>query len=530
MDKFLLEEFFQKDIQDPNDSLGTLVNHCGSISSLISYLPRFISESELVRDKLPVFIVPVSVYSVNDDSVDMTEVADLFEKLVQHCHVGEVHTFGLEAWLNLWSRNCTCSGELTKACRLSEMRSVVARLLNVCIAQASKGYLAKSKENYLMSLSGQVLSKFWLPEIVQAKHSVSSGWVKTNIDLCRSLLVLATLSSPCDPQSQVLVEVAIRLISAQLEAIAVRCTDWSLKEFEPYFKTTLELFVDFPILLNTIETKISNLDPSVKIEACERSADFELVSSDLALFLLFDAFYVHFSTRRIIPIIFSEEKKSDVINRACLSLMGSECVRAGVAVALALSFTPTSALLEKLIETATSVGDEGFMKISDRKNVFQFVHDSLVSRTDPARSFDICREIVLRSKVDSVVGIFVKILKDVSSKGSESSREIFFSIANSPGLLDSDCPVIDRMDCLKSLLNWARFVLVKSRSLHENSEFESIFESKIHRLSSLIDAELNLAQQTEQKVKNDIAITRLLFIAHLVARVKELLSDRNTQF
>ena len=515
-----LEECILNPSGDKRTSASSFQDAFRSFPDILSSLKQSLSESESLRDKFPEYIEAFCEFAVNEPKISLPALRDLLLSLPVHCRCGELHTFGLEAWLKLWVHKCDCSGiDSVNECRLSKIRSYVGLLLNAAISTASKGYLSNSKESYMMSLAGQFLSKFWLPEIVNVRHKVSMSWIEANIGICRSMM---SLQSSCgsDQQTQVLVEVSLRILSAQLEAAAVRVSDWFTEKPFCGMESIRGLLREFPILLNALVTKLANLDYSMQCLARERHADFELVSSDLALFLLLDAIPEDIPSPRIVPVLYAKPKRSDIMNRACLALLHSEYVAAGICVSLRAmsSFTPSASLFQKLIEIATSYGDESFMNLPNRRSVFSSVQSRLMSLDNTKESMEICTAIIERSRIDSVVGIFLKILKDLWVKDGKRDTSIFFNMVDKI-LAQDPYPVVDGMDTLKSLLNWARLVLLLPLS---DQDEKLSFSSKINRLSSNIDAELSLLKADSEE--EGIAKHRLVFIGHLVARVRELIS------
>jgi len=491
----------------------------GDNSRFVSTIQKCLRDSESTRVEFPMFLDDMAERVLNDPSIDLAEVEGLFRWLPQVCNTAELHTFGLEVWIKIWTRTCECAMNSRSDCRLSVLRSLLAMLLNEAIIGAKSGYLYSARENYLMSLGGQVLSKFWLPETVEPRHRISSSWIRMNTGICQSLMDQPSIT-PTD--NQVFEEVCIRLLSAQLEALVVRVSSWfspaSLEGFEDSVRPLHQLFLEYPTLLNVLGTKLSNLDPSVQAPVKERHADFELVSSDLALFVLVDS-VIDLPSPRLIPTIWSKSRKADVLNRTCSTLLRSEHVAAGMVLAVRSidSLRPSNVVLEQLIEKATTFGDETFMSITDRKTVFTCIQTYLNSMESADEAIAICTEIIERSRVDSVVGIFVKILKDIWNRKSEKDFGLFFRVASV--LLIDPFPVMDGLDTLKSVLNWARLAILLSPK-HMTDEME-MFRKTLDKISRNIDVELSKHGPSE----DDIGKTRLLFIAHLVARVKELLSQ-----
>jgi hypothetical protein len=171
-------------------------------------------------------------------------------------------------------------------------------------------------------------------------------------------------------------------------------------------------------------------------------------------------------------------------------------------------------VIESLLTLATSHGDESFMSLEDRQSIFTDI-SSYIANLEVSLAVEICESITRNSSVDSVVGLSIKMLKDTWAQHS-GSIEVFHRTVKI--LASSDYQVMDGMDSLKSLLNWARLVYLIPENKSPN--LDAIFGDFLGEISRKIDIELNMLNQDEFA---DMKRTRLVLVGHLVARVKELL-------
>jgi hypothetical protein len=280
----------------------------GAIKKFSSLLMR----SDYCRDICPP-LFPYLVEMYLEERAGSVAVEDLLLSLPSHCRPSALHTAALDSWIELWKRSCSCRGP-NSVCLLSNARSLVANIILGVILKAEKGLLYKNKENFTLSMAGQVLSKFLIPESVNPIHMISESWLDSVIVICD---IMNSLSSPDEsdsPNVQANSEISLRMQSAVLLCQFVH--------FKSCSHRILKYLVNHPRLLSAASTKLLAIKECVpsQIPSADRSADFELEDYDIALFVLAQSLNPTVSPK-FIPMLWSEDKQADVRQKAsrCLN-------------------------------------------------------------------------------------------------------------------------------------------------------------------------------------------------------------------
>lgn len=499
-----------------NHLISILLQNPSLLVDLRSRLPHSVG----LREAAPLlidFLVDVVVDSL--DNADNARI--VLEYLPFCCRPKELHTFCLDAWIKLWSRKCNCVFPVAVECRLSLARSVICRMLVDVVRGAKKGNLYDNQENYLLSIGGQLLSKFLLPETVRPTHHLSSAWIDATLNLSAAVLEMGSLT-PEDPLNQVHSEVALRLMSAIVECASARTVTWwgDLAALQSSFSGTITLIQKNESLLSTICAKMQiSSGKSQSVPPTERSADFEIQAADVALILVAEQ-VLGISNPTIIPSIWSDMRRSEVLAVNALCLLNSSYIVPGLFLGMrALCENPSSVLpcqhgvrlVERMIDLSTSYGSEENIPITKRQEVYTLVV-RVIAESKPDAAVRACTDIIEKSSSDSVVGIFVKLLKDVWVTNALSD-DLFYRISRK--LVSDDYQIVDGMDTLKSFLNWGRLVMLKNA----NSPEKESFKKKIQGLSRQVD----LALAASDSVTTELQKTRIVFIGHLIARLREII-------
>ena len=464
---------------------------------------------------------------------------DLIEEVLDYlpicCRPGELHAMCLDAWINLWSEPCPCTtGMTSNICRASVARSVVADMIVKIIARTEKGNLYQNRENYLLTIAGQMLSKFFIPETANHRHSLDGRWAEAAVGVANALLALNS-DDPTDPYNQVRCEAALRMVAAVIEFQIVRVADWwhACEISDDTAETLIAVLKPLQssaLMLNIFSSKIVNIDPSgPSIDASMRSADFELCDADYALVVLTD-WLTQPEDPIPIPMIWTEDRKLDVVLNSALCLMNTEAhVLPGLKLASsALPSGPpfrsnqhTSKLVQRMIELATGYGDESTIGIQRRRN-FALEVTEVINFLDVPEATNVCLEVISRSRSDTVIGIFVKILQSVWLRGTGSLAP-FYSACGA--VLSDDYQIMDGLESLKSLLNWARLVYLRTDLVRDDAK-DKVFERQLTKLASQVDIELKMLGSATDELA-ELKRTRVLFVGHLIARVKEIISGQH---
>ena len=521
-----LELMAETSVDSTSERVSGILDLIGSSASGLSEVAKLLQTSSEFRELGPLLVDGLSsmIASGHPHTAGIRRICAL---LTTVCRPRELHMFCMEAWINLWSRECDCKDlELPGQCSLSLARAVLAQTTVDVIARTQKGPLYNNRENYLLSIGGQILSKFFMPESLSPVHEVSSEWILVVTKLADAVLAL---NSPdrSDMHTQANAEVAIRLVSAAVECIVAHEADWfsAALRSESSLRTLLSVLLSNESTLAMLNSRMIAFDVTVddSRDPFTRSADFELEATDVALIVLADAF-VRSTNPCLVPLLWSSNRSADVLVTANLILLKSRFFVAAIAYSLRLNAHLGSIVLssplsgewmESLFRVATSVGDERVLSLAQRQSVFSAI-SGLMDSTDPTTAVQVCSAVAQRSCVDSVVGLTLKLLKDVWTK--HSLPVSLFHASVSP-LLGEEYQVLDGIDTLKSILNWARLVYLQheKRSVNDHK-----FRTTLEKLGKQIDAELGLLQCEATNEDMEMKRTRLIFIGHLVSRVREL--------
>lgn len=512
---------------------GSIQGDADRVLTLLGEDPDLIVELEsaLLDYKYPREVAPllldgvVDLCKLHEDSSRKLE--SFLLSLPRYCHASELHTFALDSWIRIWNDSCECSGPEAR-CNLMRIRGTLAVMISDVIGRTTKGPLFRNKENFLLSAAGQFLSKFWIPESEDPIHFISDAWVESVLIICRNL---HSLSIGCEAETQAAanLEICARLIAAVLACMFARPRNEQVTE------TILDYVVGNAPLLSMLNSKMVSLTPplSMYISCGSRAADFELEPADVALFVWAGVMRKNMSPC-VIPMIWSIGKRADVLVRSALCLLRTSTVlKPGLSLSIDIlsdlevvsvaiqrvSLTPE--WLEELLTIATSFGDESFMSLTDRQNIFQTVSNCM-TQCPMSAGARVCLEVVKRSHIDSVIGLFLKMLKDMWTTHA-STNDLFHEAVKL--VASSDYQIVDGIDTLKSILNWARLVYLKSPNL--NNECDATFGGFLKEVISKIDLELELIN-TMTDEESEMKKTRLVFIGHLAARVREIMSGHSS--
>lgn len=456
--------------------------------------------------------------------------AQMFEhyllSLPAYCHPSELHTFALDAWVKIWTDSCECVGPEAR-CNLMHFRSILAVIISDVIGRATKGHLFRNNENFLLSAAGQFLSKFWIRQAAHPVHFVSPLWVESVLIICRNL---HTLSMGCESDTQT---TANTEICARLLAAILACMTNTPRSGE-VTKIVIDYVVKNKPLLSMLNSKLISLTPPASLSfSCElRAADFELDSADIGLFVSAGVMCNNIAPC-VIPLIWSSCKRADVLVRSAMCLLRtSTALTTGLKLSVfllndvetasvAIQRVPlTPEWLEVLLMIATSYGDESFLSITDRQNIFRSVSNCMAQCPIDAGA-RVCLAVIRRSLSDSVLGLFLKMLKDMWTTQA-STNDMFHQAVEL--IASSDYQVIDGIDTLKSILNWARLVYLKSPNLGKGCD--KAFSSFLNEVMSKIDVDLQLMKSMDDE-ESEMKKTRLVFIGHLAARVRDIMTGHS---
>ncbi|CAE6926730.1 unnamed protein product, partial [Symbiodinium sp. CCMP2456] len=201
---------------------------------------------------------------------------------------------------------------------------------------------------------------------------------------------------------------------------------------------------------------------------------------------------------------------------------------------------------QKLLETLTSCPN---IEQEARGALFRSASAVLKFFDWPAR-FDLYLRVIQSSRVDAVIGSVVSLFKDdwwrrVSQNSGEMAEQRSQLISVLTATLSGEVQIIDGMDTLTAALNILRLValskLPAGAFMRESLEKVPLqLTAKLNNISKQIDAELSmlshgatgglsqelaLAMGTEQVDLNQMKRDRINMVAHLVSRVREILSE-----
>ncbi|CAE6938393.1 unnamed protein product, partial [Symbiodinium sp. KB8] len=201
---------------------------------------------------------------------------------------------------------------------------------------------------------------------------------------------------------------------------------------------------------------------------------------------------------------------------------------------------------QKLLETLTSCPN---IEQEARGALFRSASAVLKFFDWPAR-FDLYLRVIQSSRVDAVIGSVVSLFKDdwwrrVSQSSGEMAEQRSQLMSVLTATLSGEVQIIDGMDTLTAALNILRLVALSKMPagafMRESLEKVPLqLTAKLNNISKQIDAELSmlshgatgglsqelaLAMGTEQVDLNQMKRDRINMVAHLVSRVREILSE-----
>ena len=514
---FLLTKTVGEETQESASAVLTAIKDSpGCVKEVLSMLHT----SMYCRDIAPLLLSGLSQMYVRGHSHEST-IEDIFALLPTVCRPVELHSLSLETWIELWGMTCECT-LLNSECQLTKARSLVAQIIITIIRNVEKGPLLRNRENYVLSIAGQLLSKFLIPETERPLHSISLRWITCVTDICDILCTLVD-QDKSDATTQANAEISLRMMAGLLECQLLH--SGSLFDVEEGFNLqALNYVTPHQLLLSTLCSKLPCISGDKESPSETRSADFELEDNDIALFVLASHLKPKVSPR-IVPMLWSYPKRFGVSIQAARCLLRSRHPVLGARLSVSLlednhvTSCPQSLCglwLEELIVMATSYGDENVMSLESRRNVFACMSKAVMGwDCGEACSTLVC--IIGRCKSDSTVGIFVKLLKDLWAKNN-LSVDLFHQVVKLT--CASEYQVLDGIDTLKSILNWARLVYL--RSPPSLTESDLIFLNFVKDVLNRVRIELKLVANV-QDPESAMKRTRLEFIGHLASRVCEIL-------
>ena len=415
----------------------------------------------------------------------------------------ETYTFCMESWVDLHQQSCRHEERVT-GCRIALARSVIASMVTDLITRTEKGPLFRNRVDYLMSFGMQLMSKYFNASPIHANNSTSNDRMATNLlKIAESMSACAKSNNHTDIGHSLESEVCIKLLASLVQFRFRAKLDHTCLDIIELLRR-----IDSAVI-NAITTRLEILQPST---ATEDTGGYEVSDYDIAVLVV--------GVDGILPLIWSPKKRSLHMLDACNLLLetGQESVRVALTHGInycsnfpgSLRSPAVVKFLRLSIETATSVGDEELLSLSQRQSVYTAISKTLSDRPDPMETIQICLEIVRETRIDSCAGIFVKIAKDVEQK-IESEMTSFYSFAHS--VFDGETvDVINTTDSLKSILNWARLLYI-AKSVRRDKKEDEWFGEVLNELTTQLNPEL-----PDAELHN-----RISFIAHLVDRVKELM-------
>lgn len=423
--------------------------------------PKKLRASLYLRELAPLLIEDLT-FALLNGAIDRDLSVPVMRLLPAICRPGEVHSLSLDVWIKLWSEH-RCEGDCVDDCAFSFAASLIALMTVDVIAKTVKGSLFKKREDYMLSFAGQILSKYWLKKSMHAKTYFWSDVGQTLVESFSSWN-----NKENDHLNLARAEICIRIVSAS--------------------GIDVNVFKNDSFFLNFVTTRIQ----TISNQFGERSGDFEILDSDLALMLAREDAE---SCPQLLPRIWSE-KKREQIQEISLSILlrDEQFIAVNFFMILATNTFPYS-IYQRVIEIATSIGSESDLSIQNRQAIYQKVYSKFMVSKELTQ----CKEIAQHSQVDSCVGIFVKIAKDIA--GADEVCLLEFAKIVFP-LVRKSC-LIDSLDSLKSLLNWMR--LCKGIGANE------YVRNELEHICSQIENELAKTKGIEN--------TRILMIHHLVSLV-----------
>ena len=315
-----------------------------------------LNDSPYCRDICPI-LLPQFVEMYLQDIEDRYNIDDLVMFLPVCCLPNELHEFALDSWISLWAKSCECPGPGSD-CRLSQARSLVGHVIIEVLKTTVTGPLYRNKENYVLSISGQLLSKFLLPESDRPVHTISARWIECVVSIC-DIMNSLTESEVSETNIQANSEVSLRLLAdlAICQLLRPRGINDSV---------TLKYIVNHSQLLSTVENKLLNLDGEKT--GSDRSANFELENYHIAIFVLLATMRPEVRPK-LMPMVWSDSRRKCVLMWSSLALLRSPFPTFGVELSLSLLTqglvkSDMSAIwLEELLTVANSVGDERLLSL-----------------------------------------------------------------------------------------------------------------------------------------------------------------------
>jgi len=417
----------------------------------------------------------------------------------------ETYTFCMEAWINLHQESCD-HNECRTDCRLGLARSVVACMVTDLITRTDKGPLRRNRMDYLMSFGMQLMSKYFDARPLHSRDPLCNDRMTASLlkvaESAASLHVADTSDIGHSLESEVCIKLLAALVRFRFRA-KLNHSNSDIIEFLRRVNSAV---------INLITTRIQILQTSTH---SDDTGGYEVTDNDIASLVV--------GVPGILPLIWSPTRRSLHMLNACILIIQSgtdfacQTIQQGISVFSNFSdlsniFPVVAKFFRLSIETATSVGDEDFMTIEERQAVYGAVSDCLLVRSNATHALTACLEIVRETRIDACSGIFIKIAKDVEQK-LRTDETRFYAFARS--VFAGECvDVINSTDSLKSILNWARWLYLNKRV--KRDEKEDVWFGK---LLDQLTTQLNNTQQGAEPEQK----TRILFIGHLVDRVRELL-------
>lgn len=495
----------------------------GETSLLLEDMRLRLADTMSVRDNAPLAVQQLVRILLEDDAESRRLSSEVLEYLPVCSRPNELHMMLLDSWTWLWRADALeYALDSEGVCRLSNARSLVAFVIVDVLLRTKKGPLFKYQGNHMLTFAGQLLSKFWLPEARQCVRVINSSSDKWLVSLTRMIdFFLCSEEGGLDAtRTTVNIEVGLRLVSAAVAKLSLQeSVDNSV------LMSIFSVFKNSPDCDKYLEAKYSMLDSFV-VAPClsERPADLELCDSDIALLVCYAEIKCVWNPS-FLPLIWSEKTRTEIlIGNVILLLLSYDhigigmdagvCVLSGPEIANTLQLL-TESVVEKffriLTEKATGWGSEEDYSLLRRQTLFKLISACMHSMAKE-KVFSVCEAIVTHSQSDGCIGLILKVAKDKAG----NDEEVFFRFARLI-LNESEYQILDGMDTLKSLLNWARLVCGPGRQLEETN-----IKWLARRMDSLAK-QVDLALVAESDSKSGVQYTRLLFIGHLLGAVRDLM-------
>jgi len=462
-----------------------------------------------LREMGPLMIKPLTtLFSKREDnqfSLNFgVSIKQLLFKISSVCRSHEAFTLFVEAWVDYPGNH--------------ELRVYLQMCMTVSLTIASTGPLAKNKTQFLVQLSSLILNSYFKPGKAEEginsvlKLALAEGITRL-ITECSNALVFQVEHD----RNEMAVVCRLDILTVLLLRVN-RYLACHTQQFPGQERISLSIlhkeFFHGAANYSEIYRIILGRAKSLKSRQVEHAPYMDLLESDVAWFVSSSV------AENSLPVILSPDLRLEMLLRAA-----SNHAAAGEAIQAFRDFKRAGQEAKKfpeyfqplgdLIELATSSPPESpgapGLSMCQRSEIYTtFVN--LMKLADIDRVMEVTWKFVVGSRNDSAVGIFIKVAKDRWADSAEISPRCFnFLEQISSNIFASDSPVSDGIDSLTSLLNFARFIIIK----HKPDSLRNLLKKNLEIASRKIDAELAAVSGDQH--------TRVLTVGALLGRVKELL-------